>query len=204
MSKNALLPDMERKRNLIDTLYHHSDLSVEAISNQVDMNLRQVQDIIDSIARQDSIEILAEQSKTPASEIMTTDVATLERTRTVLDASVLMAKKGVGCVVVMANRKPYGIITERDIVRRIPDIDKSLMMVTLEEFASRPIIFVSPAQTVIEVADMMTREKVRRIPVIENEKLMGIVTTTDLARFLSSTRRPGLAGSILSAISREE
>lgn len=204
MYKNTLDSDLERKRNVIDTLYHHSDLSVEAISNQVDMSVRQVQNVIDKIRKRDALEILVEQSKTPIEKIMTTDVVTLEHIKTVYDASVLMAKKGVGCVLVTVNGKPYGIVTERDIVRGILGIDTSLKNITLEEFASRPIISVNPRQTVEEVADIMTREKIRRIPVVDNGKLAGIVTVTDLARFLSPTRRPGLAESILRAISREK
>lgn len=204
VAKNSLTSDQERKRKLIETLYHHSDLSIQEIANQVDMDAQQVQNVIDPIRRKDTLEILVEQSKTSVKQIMSIKVVSLEVTKTVYDASVLMAKEGVGCVVVTANGKPYGIVTERDIVRGISKMDISLKNITLEEFASRPIITAGPEQTIEEVADMMIREQIRRLPIVQKEKLVGIVTVTDLAKFLSPTRRPGLAESILRAISREK
>src|SRR5574337_1284188 len=176
MAAKVSSSEIERKKTLINTLYHHSDLSVEAISNQVDMSVRKVQNIVDKIQKRDAFEVLAEQSSTPVEKIMTTGVASLDRNKTVYDASVLMAKRGVGCVMVTANGKPYGIVTERDIVRGIPGIDISLKNITLEEFASRPIISAKPKQTIEEVADMMAREKVRRIPIVQNGRMEGIVT----------------------------
>ncbi len=201
-AESSLNSDLERKKNLIETLYHHSDLSVKAIFYQADMDVKQVWNVIDKIRKEDALEVLVEQSKTPVEDIMTTDVISLGHNKTVYDASVLMSMKNVGCVIVTANGKPYGIITERDIVRGIPSVDISLKNITLEEFASRPIISATPKQTVEEVADIMIREKIRRIPIIQNGNLVGIVTVTDLARFLSPTRRPGFAQAILQSISR--
>ena len=57
--------ELERKKNLIDTLYHHSDLSVESISYQADMSIRQVQSIVDKIRKKEALEVLVEHSKTP-------------------------------------------------------------------------------------------------------------------------------------------
>lgn len=202
-SKDTLISDLERRTNLIDTLYHHSDLSVKAISYQVDMNVKQVQKIIDRLRKSDALDILVEQSKTSVAKIMTRNVITLDYTKTVHDAAVLMAKKRVGCVVVTTNGKPYGIITERDIVKGIGGTDISIKNATLEEFASRPLVYVEAQQSIEEIAEIMIKNKIRKLPVVQGEKLVGIVTVTDLAMFLSPTRRPGLAESILHAVSRD-
>lgn len=194
--------ELERKKHIVETLYHHSGLSVESIADQVDMSIMQVQDIIDSIKKYDTI--IVDQDKTSVEKIMTNDVSILEHTKTVYDAAVLMSKKDIGCVVVTAGGKPYGIITERDIVRGIPGMNISLKNITLDEFASRPIIVVEPTQTVGKVADMMIRQKIHRMPVVQNGKIIGIITVTDLAKFLSPVRRMGLVDSILSVIAREE
>ena len=204
MSRASIQQDSERKRKVIDTLYHHSDLSIEAISNQVDMTVSQVQKELDTIRRAEATGVLTEQSRTPVGKIMTRDVATMENSKSVYDASVLMAKKDVGCLVVTSHDRPFGMVTERDIVRVIPGTDISLKNITLEEFASRPLISASPNETVDEVAQMMATEKIRRIPVLEDGRIGGIVAVTDLARFLCPTRRPGLAESILRAMSRED
>lgn len=194
--------DTERKRGVIETLYRHSDLSPESISNQVDMSVRQVQGIIDRIRKKEALDVLVKQSTTHVEDIMTRDPVTLDHNKTVYDASVLMAKRRVGSVVVTHNGKPYGIVTERDIVRGIPGIDISLRNITLEEFASRPIIRVGPKETVEKATEIMMKNKIRRLAVVRGDKLAGIVTVSDLARFLSPTRRSGLAESILRTISR--
>lgn len=203
MAAKALVSEIERKKTLIDTLYHHSDLSVEAISNQVDMSVRQVQNVIDKIRKRGALEVLVEQSKTPVEQIMTKDVVSLDCSSTIYDAAEMMSEKKTGCVVVTDAGKPFGILTERDIVWGIRALDTSFKKVTLDEIASRPIVYAEPKQTIEEVADLMAKEKIRRLPVVNNGKVVGIVTVTDLARFLSPTRRPGLADSILHAISRE-
>lgn len=196
--------DLERKKNLIDTLYHHSDLSVESISYQVDMSIKQVQSMIDKMKKKEALEVLVEHSKTPVEKIMTRNIVSLEYHKTVYDASVLMAKKGVGCLVVTAKGKPFGIITERDIVKGIGKFDISVKNVTLEKFASRPLIYASSRQTVEEVSELMTKNKIHKLPIVQQGKVVGIITITDLAMFLSPTRRPGLTESILQVITREK
>jgi len=203
-TKSTTVSDLERRKHLIDVLYHHSDLSVEAISYQVDMSIKQVQSIIDKMKKKEALEVLVEHSKTTMEKIMTKGVVSLEYNKTVYDASVLMTKKGVGCIVVTAKGKPFGIVTERDIVKGISKIDISVKKILLEEFASRPLIYASSRQTVEEVTELMIKNKIRKLPVIQQGKVIGIVTVTDLAMFLSPTRKPGLTESIIHAITREK
>jgi CBS domain-containing protein len=194
--------ELERKKSLIDTLYHHSDLSVESISYQADMSIKQVQGIIDKIRKKEALEVLVEHSKTPVEKIMTKIVVSLESGKTLYDASVLMAKKKVGCLVVTTRGKPFGIVTKGDVVKGISD-GISFKSTKLEEFASRPLVYASSSQTIEEVADLMIKNKIRKLPVIQQGKIVGIVTVTDLALFLSPTRRPGLTESIFHVITRD-
>ena len=194
--------ELERKKNLIDTLYHHSDLSVESISYQADMSIKQVQGIIDKIRKKEALEVLVEHSKTPVEKIMTKIVVSLESGKTIYDASVLMAKKKVGSLVVTSRGKPFGIVTKGDLVKGI-STGISFKTVSLEKFATRPLIYASSRQTIEEVADLMIKNKIRKLPVIQQGKIVGIVTVTDLALFLSPTRRPGLTESIFHVITRE-
>jgi len=194
--------ELERKKNLIDTLYHHSDLSVESISYQADMSIKQVQGMIDKIRKKEALEVLVEHSKTPVEKIMAKIVVSLESGKTLYDASVLMAKKKVGCLVVTAKGKPLGIVTKGDVVKAVSN-GISFKSTTLEEFASRPLIYASSSQTIEQVADLMIKNKIRKLPVIQQGKIVGIVTVTDLALFLSPTRRPGLTESIFHVITRE-
>ncbi|MDE1818383.1 MAG: CBS domain-containing protein [Thaumarchaeota archaeon] len=194
--------ELERKKSLIYTLYHHSDLSVESISYQADMSIKQVQGIIDKIRKKEALEVLVEHSKTPVEKIMTKIVVSLDSSKTIYDASVLMAKRKVGSLVVTSKGKPFGIVTKGDLVKGI-STGMSFKDISLEEFATRPLIYASSSQTIEQVADLMIKNKIRKLPVIQQGKIVGIVTVTDLALFLSPTRRPGLTDSIFHVITRE-
>ena len=204
VTKSTTASDLERRKHVIDTLYHHSELSVEEISYQVDMSIKQVQSIIDKIKKNEALEVFVEHSKTTMEKIMTKSVVSLEYNKTVYDASVLMTKKGVGCIVVTAKGKPFGIVTERDIVKGISKVDISVKKIRLEEFASRPLIYASSRQTVEDVVELMTKNKIHKLPIVQQEKVVGIVTIKDLLVFLSPARKPGLTESIIHAITREK
>jgi len=115
-----------------------------------------------------------------------------------------MTEKGVGSIMVTSNDLAYGIVTERDIVRKVGAKGKSLQEVKLRDLASKPIIFAEPQNTVEEAIELMTKHKIRRLPIVQEGKPVGIVTVTDLAAFLSPTRRPGFSQSVLKAISRSK
>jgi CBS domain-containing protein len=204
MVAKSTVSNLERRKHVIDTLHHHSNLSVEEISYQVDMSVKQVQSIIDKIKKNEALEVLVEHGKTPMEKIMTRGIVSLEYNKTVYDASVLMTKKGIGCIVVTAKGKPYGIVTERDIVKGISKIDISVKNILLEEFASRPLIYASSRQTVEDVVELLTKNKIHKIPIVQQDKVVGIVTIKDLLVFLSPMRKPGLTESIIHAITREK
>ncbi|MGB7955149.1 MAG: CBS domain-containing protein, partial [Candidatus Nitrosopolaris sp.] len=99
----------------------------------------------------------------------------------------------------------FGIVTERDLIRGIGKKDIYFRDLLLEHMASRPLITAEMQVTVEEAAQIMLKNKIRRLPIVNagnNKQVVGIVTVTDLSMFLSHTRRPGLALSILRAISR--
>lgn len=204
MVAKSTVSNLERRKHVIDTLYHHSDLSVEEISFQVDMNVKQVQNVIDKIKKNEALEVFVEHSKTTMEKIMTKGVVSLEYNKTVYDASVLMTKKGVGCIIVTTKGKPYGIVTERDIVKGISRVDISVKKILLEEFASRPLIYASSRQTVEDVVELMTKNRIHKLPIVQQGKVVGIVTIKDLLVFLSPMRKPGLTESIIHAITREK
>ncbi|NHI04540.1 hypothetical protein DYY67_2208 [Candidatus Nitrosotalea sp. TS] len=194
--------ETQRKVDFIDSLYLYSDLSVERIAKAVKMNVKEVQQIIDNLIKKDALEIMHEQANMPVERIMKKDVASLDCSKTALDAANLMIEKGAGCVVITSQGRPFGMITERDILCEMTVFDKRLAQLSLEIIASRPLICVPPVETVSNVADLMMKNSIRRVPVVEDSKLVGIVVVKDLAMLLSSTRRPGLAKAILGAISR--
>lgn len=198
----TLKDERVRKTEAIASYYYHSDLSAEAIACQLDMDLDDVQKAMDDLAKDEALKLLADQATTRIESIMTPDVACLDSSKTALDAAVVMREKEVSSVVVTKNEDPFGIVTERDIVRKVGAKGIPLGDVKLEDLASRPLIAAEPGLTVEEAADLMTRSRIHKLPVISARRLAGMVTITDLAAFLSPSRRPGLALSVLQAIAR--
>ncbi len=194
--------DLHAKVKLIDSMYLYSDLSVERIAKKVRMDIVDVQKIIDNLIRKDALEVIYEEGNIPVGQIMRKDVASLDVSNSALDAATLMIQKGVGCIVVTAKGKPFGMVTERDILCELTVFDKRLAELSLGVIASRPLVYASPLDTVENVADIMMKNSIRRIPVVQDGKLVGMVVARDLAMLLSSTKRPGLAKAILEAVSR--
>jgi signal-transduction protein with cAMP-binding, CBS, and nucleotidyltransferase domain len=128
---------------------------------------------------------------------MSTNVVSLDISKTAAYAAALMTEKKVGSVIVIKNNRPFGIVTERDLVRRY------FRDTLLESLASHPLITAEPTTTVEKAAEIMLKNKIRKLPIVdENNTVAGMVTVTDLAMFLLPTRRPGLTLSILQAVSR--
>jgi CBS domain-containing protein len=114
-------------------------------------------------------------------DIMTKDVVTIEANKTVFEAAELMTSKGLGCLVVVIKAFPVGMITERDIVRRIVAKRNSVDL-KVAEVMTKTLITVEPDTSLKEAARVMSTNKIRRLPVLKNNKLVGIVVASDFVR----------------------
>jgi CBS domain-containing protein len=117
-------------------------------------------------------------------DVMIDKVATLEASSMIKDAAKLMDEKNIGCVIVTQNDQPTGILTERDFVSRIASKEKPLTS-PLEEVMSSPLISIDPDETVWEAAEQMKVKNIHKLPVIDNNKVVGIITTSDLVEICS-------------------
>jgi CBS domain-containing protein len=133
-------------------------------------------------------------------EIMTeAPIDTIERGLTVLVAASVMKERARGSLVVVDKGKPVGIVTERDLVRRLIAEDRSPTTTKVGDIMSEPLISVGPEATISAIANVMYKNAIRRLPVIEEGRLLGIVTSTDLARMM---QRESEKDEILRAMSR--
>lgn len=121
-------------------------------------------------------------SPEPIRSIMSREVISVSPTTTVKEALRLMIEEDVGSVLVMRNGKPIGILTERDISHRTWE-DVDFFSSPVESVMSQPLIFATPEMSVWDAMELMIREKIRRLPVIEHDTLVGIVTQRDLLRY---------------------
>ena len=117
-------------------------------------------------------------------DVMIKDVAELDSSSMIKDAAKLMEEKNIGCIIVTKQGSPVGILTERDFVRRIASKEKPLTS-SLEDVMSKPLISIDPDETVWEAAESMKVNNIHKLPVIQNEKLVGIITTSDLVEICS-------------------
>ncbi len=114
-------------------------------------------------------------------DIMTKKVVTLDASKTVFDAAQLMAEKGLGCIVVVIQGFPVGMITERDIVRRIV-AKRAPFDQKVTEVMTKKLITVEPETSIRDAARIMSSKKIRRLPVLKDNKLVGIVVASDFVR----------------------
>lgn len=117
-------------------------------------------------------------------EVMNRDVKTARSTDTVKDAAKLMTENRIGSLVVVSGTgEVKGIITERDIMSKIVVFGRNADDVKVEEIMSKDIITISPSNTLEEAANLMTSKKIKKLPVVEDGSLVGIVTASDLIAY---------------------
>ena len=117
--------------------------------------------------------------------IMKNQVITIDSTVTIKDAAKIMEDTGVGCVIVMEKNVAVGILTERDFVRRVAAHEKPLST-PVKQVMSSPLIVISPDETIWELAELMKLRRIHKVPVVQENRLVGIVTTTDLTKICSA------------------
>jgi CBS domain-containing protein len=123
---------------------------------------------------------------TPVSEIMTTPVRTVEPDVTVAEAATTLAEAGIGSLVVGTDRID-GILTESDVVGSVA-AEHDPASTTVADLMSDPVVTVRPDETVRVAGERMGHNGVKKLPVAEDGRAVGIVTTTDLALYLPSYR----------------
>jgi len=131
-------------------------------------------------------------------DLMTKNVVTIDANKTVVEAAALMSEKDIGDLIVMDDNTPVGIVTERDFVRRVLAEGKSTDS-KVSEVMTRPLKVIDPEAPIKEAARRMVNKRIRRLPVIKDNKLVGIITAADFARHLS---KKTLTDDILEAMGR--
>jgi CBS domain-containing protein len=117
-------------------------------------------------------------------DVMTTDPATLDVSEPVIEAARVMHERSIGDVLVVRDEKLVGVLTDRDIVVRCIAKGLDPSSETVEEFCSSSPTTVGPDSDTDEVVQLMVDKAIRRIPVVERGRLVGVVSIGDLAEHL--------------------
>lgn len=111
---------------------------------------------------------------------------------TVFDSIKLMSQKNIGALLVMENGRLDGVFSERDYTRKIVLKGKSSKTTAVQEIVSRPAISVTPQHTIEECMRLMTENRVRHLPVLDGDKVVGIVSIGDLVNWIISAQHVAL------------
>jgi len=137
-------------------------------------------------------------------QIMTRDVRTCTPDSSVVDAAKIMASLDCGAVPIVAGEKPVGIVTDRDIVLRCVAKGMDINRAKCQDCMTSDVVTAAPDMDAHEAADLMARKQIRRLPVVENGRLVGIVALGDLATVNIHVDEAGEALSSISIPSRPQ
>jgi CBS domain-containing protein len=120
------------------------------------------------------------ETELPVREIMTRDVITVDLQTSCVDAARKMLEHGIGGIIVTDREQPVGIITERDLVRKVISRDRRPSSIAVKDVMTTPLITIPSTDSVNNAMRKMFKLRIRRLPVVDENRLVGIVTDTDL------------------------
>ena len=123
-------------------------------------------------------------AETLVKDIMNKSLISADSTTTVFQIANLMAKGGIGAIIVKKDNIPAGIITDRDFAIKIT-VQKLPLDTPIDKVASYPLATINLNESILVAASMMSSKKLRKLAVVENEKVIGIITSTDLVNQLA-------------------
>ena len=113
---------------------------------------------------------------------MVKEIITVRPTTKIKDAVELMNKNEIGCLVVTRKDKPVGIMTERDILKKIVCGSKNPEQTRVSEIMSRPLVVGRGDMDWLEAVKLMLDRNIKKLPILDGERLVGLLTLTDIAR----------------------
>jgi CBS domain-containing protein len=126
-------------------------------------------------------------------DVMTKNVATVSPNQTVQEAAQIMSEKNIGALPVVENGQVIGMITDRDITLRTSAQGKDPASIRVSEVMTNRVVTGTPDMSVQEAAKVMAQHQVRRLPIVENNQLQGMVALGDIATNSASDEAAGQA-----------
>jgi CBS domain-containing protein len=115
-------------------------------------------------------------------DVMTMEVITIDEKASVKEAADVMNQYDIGCLIAVRKGKAIGIITERDLLKRVIVEAKNAKKTKVKEVMSSPLEVIAPGTSLEEALQLMFQKKIKKLPVVEKNRLLGVVSLTDIAR----------------------
>jgi CBS domain-containing protein len=131
-------------------------------------------------------------------DVMTANPTTCEPKATVVDAAKVMAREDIGAVPIVEGGRLVGLVTDRDIIVRTVSEGRDVKTTTVKDVASKDLVTVAPDEDLDRALQLMSQHQVRRIPVVEGDRVVGIVAQADVARAADEER----TGEVVQQISK--
>lgn len=116
-------------------------------------------------------------------DVMVKEVVTIDDGVTVKEAVDVMNKFEIGCLIAVRKGKAMGILTERDILKRIVAGAKDAKKTKVKDVMTSPLVVAEPSMDLGEAVKLMFQMKIKKLPVVDGKRLVGLVSLTDIARF---------------------
>ncbi len=113
-------------------------------------------------------------------DIMKKEIEKSDPTMTVGDAASIMTEKDVGYLIIVKDSKLAGIVTEEDIITKVVSKGKHPQEMTLEEIMVKDVIHVDPETSLEDAAEIMTKNDIKKLPIVEGNRLLGMVTAGEM------------------------
>jgi len=116
-------------------------------------------------------------------DVMVREVITIDDNSTVKEAAEVMNKFEIGCMIVVRKGKAMGIITERDLLKRVVAEARDANKAKVKDIMTTPLVVAEPNMELEEAIKLMFKMKIKKLPVVDENRLVGLISLTDIARF---------------------
>ena len=130
-----------------------------------------------------SEERIGESATLRVEDVMVKDVIKINEDVTIKEAAGLMNKYEIGCLIAVKKGKVSGILTERDLLKRVVAESKDASKLRVRDVMTSPLIVAEAKMDLGEAVKLMFERKIKKLPVVEDKRLIGLVSLTDIARF---------------------
>ena len=116
-------------------------------------------------------------------DVMVREVITIDEDFTVKEAAEIMNKFEIGCLIGVKKGKANGILTERDVLKRVVAEGKDASKTKVKDAMTSPLVIAEPGMDLAEAVKLMFQMKIKKLPVVDGKRLVGLISLTDIARF---------------------